>query len=110
MVFVVAVSVWVQPDKVDAFRESTLINGRATRREAGNLRFDISQCVDDPARFLLYEAYRDEAAFKAHQQTPHYLEWRGTVADWMARPREGIKHRALFPENESAWVAATGTQ
>jgi autoinducer 2-degrading protein len=101
--FVVAVTVWVKPDKVEDFQRATLENGRATRRESDNLRFDVNQCVDEPGRFLLYEVYRDEEAFKDHQRTPHYLKWREAVADWMAQPRQGVKHQSLFPLEEREW-------
>jgi autoinducer 2-degrading protein len=96
--FVVAVTVLVKPERVDDFIEAVLVNARATRTEEGNARFDVSQCVDDPTRFLLYEVYRREEDFHAHQRTAHYLHWRETVADWMAQPRQGVKHYSLFPE------------
>jgi len=97
--FVVAVTVFVKPEKVDDFIEAVLVNARHTRAEEGNARFDVSQSVEDPSRFLLYEVYRREEDFHAHQRTDHYLRWRETVADWMARPREGVKHHGLFPES-----------
>jgi autoinducer 2-degrading protein len=95
--FVVGVNVFVKEEKVDAFVETVLENARQTRKEPGNARFDVMQCRDDPTRFMLYEVYDSEEGFKAHQQTEHYLKWRETVADWMARPREGIKFDSLFP-------------
>ena len=101
--YVVCVTVWVTPDRVEGFIEATLENARHTRNEPDNLRFDVSQCADEPTRFFLYEVYRDEAAFRAHQQTAHYLKWRETVADWMAQKRQGIKHRSLWPEDDAAW-------
>jgi (4S)-4-hydroxy-5-phosphonooxypentane-2,3-dione isomerase len=45
----------------------------------------------------LYEAYESDAAAAAHKNTPHYFEWRDTVALWMAKPREGVKQKLLFP-------------
>jgi autoinducer 2-degrading protein len=95
--FVVGVNVFVKEEKVDAFVEAILENARQTRQEPGNVRFDVLQCRDDPARFMLYEVYDSEEGFKAHQQTEHYMKWRETVADWMARPREGVKFDSLFP-------------
>ena len=94
--YVVAVTVFVKPEFVESFIEATLDNARNTRQEAGNLRFDVSQCEDDPARFLLYEVYRDKDDFAAHQKTEHYARWRQAVADWMAQPRQGAKHYSLF--------------
>jgi quinol monooxygenase YgiN len=36
------------------------------RAEPGCLQYTVHRSVDDPRTFLLYEQYRDEAAFKAH--------------------------------------------
>lgn len=101
--YVVSVDVFVVPEKVDAFIEAILANAAGTGQEPGNLRFDVSQCNDDPGQFLLYEVYIDEAAFRAHQQTEHYKTWKATVADWMAKPRQGVKYQSLFPQDEAAW-------
>ena len=94
--YVVSVTVFVKPDSVDRFKDAVLDNARNTRKEPGNLRFDVSQSEDDPARFLLYEVYRTKADFAAHQQTGHYLRWKDAVADWMAQPRVGVKHNTIF--------------
>lgn len=94
--YVVCVAVHVKPESTDSFIEATLDNARNTRREAGNLRFDLLRVREDPNRFTLYEAYRSSEDFAAHQQTAHYLRWRETVADWMAQPREGLKHDSIF--------------
>lgn len=95
--YVVCVSVHVKEERVDPFIAAVLENARNTRREPGNLRFDVLQQEQDPARFTLYEAYRSADDFAAHQRTPHYLEWKEKVADWMAEPRAGVRHRSLFP-------------
>ena len=47
--------------------------------------------------FALYEAYEDQSVSTAHKDTAHYLEWRETVAPWMATPREGIRYNGLLP-------------
>lgn len=94
--YVVAVTAYVKADRVQAFVEATLDNARHTRQEAGNIRFDVLQAEDNPSRFLLYEVYHTKDDFASHQQTPHYLRWKQIVADWMAQPREGIKHHSLF--------------
>ena len=95
--FVVCVRIHVKPDRVEAFRDAAVRNARSTRQEPGNLRFDVLQQEQDPNRFTFYEVYRTPEDFAAHQKTAHYLEWRETVADWMAEPREGIRHRSVFP-------------
>lgn len=94
--YVVSVTVFVKPEFVDSFIEATLDNARNTRSEPGNVRFDVLRAVDDPGRFLLYEAYHDEDGFSAHHQAEHYLRWKQTVAEWMAQPRQATKHNSVF--------------
>lgn len=94
--YVVAVTVFVKPEFVAQFRDATLDNARNSRREPGNLRFDVLQAEEDPNRFLFYEAYKTKADFAHHQTTAHYARWKQAVADWMAQPRQGVKHNSVF--------------
>ena len=94
--YFVCVSIRVKPGLSEPFAEATLRNARGTRREPGNLRFDVLRREDDPECFFLYEAYRDKESFARHQETDHYREWRETVKDWMAEPRVGLRHLPLF--------------
>jgi autoinducer 2-degrading protein len=94
---VTIVNVWVKPQSVQAFIEATRANHEASVREPGNRRFDVLQDAGDPTKFVLYEAYASAEDAAAHKKTQHYLTWRETVADMMARPREGVPHKGLFP-------------
>jgi (4S)-4-hydroxy-5-phosphonooxypentane-2,3-dione isomerase len=94
--YIVSVTIFVKAEFVQSFVDAVLDNAINTRKEPGNLRFDVAQAEDDPARFLLYEAYKTRDDFVKHQQTGHYLRWKNTVADWMAQPRQGVKHHAVF--------------
>ena len=94
---VTLVHVHVKPEFVKAFIEATRENHENSVKEPGNLRFDILQDAQDRGKFVLYEAYASEQAVAAHKETAHYFKWRDTVAPWMARPREGVKHILLFP-------------
>jgi (4S)-4-hydroxy-5-phosphonooxypentane-2,3-dione isomerase len=101
--YVVCVTVKVMPDQADAFLRATIENARQSRKEPGNVRFDILQAEADPIQFFLYEAYRTKDDFVSHQQTAHYLKWKETVAPWMAVPRQGVRHLSRFP-NVEGWV------
>ena len=94
--YVVTVTIFVKPGFLKGFIDATFENARNTRKEPANVRFDVSQAEDDPNRFLLYEVYQTKDDFVKHQQTAHYLKWKSTVADWMAQPRQGLKHSSLF--------------
>jgi quinol monooxygenase YgiN len=96
---IVHVHVRVVPDGVDAFREATLANARASVQEPGVARFDVIQQEDDPTRWELIEIYRTPDAVTAHKATAHYAAWRDAVAPLMAEPRSSTKYRAIFPES-----------
>ena len=102
--FVACVHVHVKPEHREAFINASLENARHTIREPGNLRFDVLQQADDANRFVLYEVYRDEEGMKAHKATSHYAQWAEAVAPWMAEPRKGVRHAALFPEDAKQWA------
>lgn len=96
--YVTIVNVSVKQEHVEDFINATRINHENSIQEEGNMRFDILQSPDDPAKFILYEAYLTQQYAAAHKDTPHYLSWRETVADWMAEPRQGIVYNGLYPE------------
>lgn len=95
---VAVVHVYVKPEHIEDFITASTKNHLNSIKELGNLRFDVLQDVDDPAKFVLYEAYESEEFAAAHKNTSHYLEWRETVASWMAKPREGVKHFSICPK------------
>ena len=95
---VTIVHVHVKAERINDFIEACRRNHEASIKENGNRRFDVLQSADDPARFVLYEAYANKEDAAAHKQTSHYLTWRDTVADWMASPRQGIPYNGLFPK------------
>jgi (4S)-4-hydroxy-5-phosphonooxypentane-2,3-dione isomerase len=94
---VTIVHVYVKPEFIQAFIEATRRNHEYSLKEDGNLRFDILQDDKDPSKFVLYEAYTSEQAVLAHKEKSHYSLWRDQVAPWMAKPREGVRHKMLYP-------------
>jgi (4S)-4-hydroxy-5-phosphonooxypentane-2,3-dione isomerase len=94
---VVHVHVRVKPEDIEAFKQATVVNAQASRREPGIARFDLLQQADDPTRFVLVEAYRTPEAPAAHKETSHYKTWRDTVATMMAEPRQSLKFSNTDP-------------
>ncbi|MBR6727055.1 MAG: antibiotic biosynthesis monooxygenase [Clostridia bacterium] len=80
----------VKPENVEDFRNITLYNHENSRKEAGNVRFDVLQDNNNPTQFVLYEVFESEEAAAFHKTTEHYLKWRETVAPYMASPRKAI--------------------
>jgi autoinducer 2-degrading protein len=96
--YITLVHVHVIPEHLDEFIAVTRENHEHSVKEPGNLRFDILQSSEDPARFVLYEAYASETDAALHKETAHYLKWRDSVADWMASPRQGVRYQGLYPK------------
>ena len=48
--------------------------GEASRQEEGVVHYIAHRDPEDPRVFLMYEQYRDKAAFEEHGQTGHFKE------------------------------------
>jgi quinol monooxygenase YgiN len=84
--FVITAEFRLEPGMLSAFMPLMLIQAeKSLAEETGCLVFDvcIEQDTDDDI-ILLYEVYRDEAAFSFHMETPHYLAFSETVSDLVA--------------------------
>jgi len=97
---IVHIQVHVKPEFVEAFKEATLANGRASVKEPGVVRFDVVQQQGDPTRFVFVEVYRNAAAVAAHKESRHYPVWRDAVEPMMAEPRRRVEYTNVFPEDE----------
>ncbi len=94
------VYIHVKPDRLDDFQRATIENATASRQEPGCTRFDVMQQLDDPTRFVLEEAYRDEQSLAAHRETPHYHAWIDRVTDILAEPRTRTAYRNVHPGDD----------
>lgn len=99
---VVHIQVHVKLESIEAFKEATVANARASVKEPGIARFDVVQQQDDPARFIFVEVYCSAEASAAHKETKHYQIWRDTVAPMMAEPRSSVKCTNVFPD-DAGW-------
>ena len=73
--FVLQVNIRIKPESVDAFMKKLDENAREARKEAGCKQFEVLVDPVDKAKIMLYEVYKDEAAFESHQQTPHFKKY-----------------------------------
>ncbi len=97
------VHIWVKKEKINDFIAATVLNHTESRKEPGNLRFDVLQDEKNPQKFMLYEVFESEDAAAAHKATKHYQVWRDTVQDWMEQPRQGVRYNVIKPENKEQW-------
>jgi autoinducer 2-degrading protein len=68
MSYVLQVQIAIKPENVDKFMPKVLENAAAARKEPGCLTFDVNVDPQDRTKIMLYEIYRDEAAFQEHQK------------------------------------------
>lgn len=57
---------------LESFPEAVAEFTEATRAEPGNLFFDWSRSLDDPAEYVLVEGFRDGEAGSAHVTSAHF--------------------------------------
>jgi quinol monooxygenase YgiN len=95
------VNAHVHPDRVEDFRQATMLNASESRKEPGVVRFDVIEESDDPTRFVLIEVFRGVAAAAAHRETAHYQRWRDAVAEMMVEPRTSKKYVNTSPDDAS---------
>ena len=82
LLYVVLVQVTVRAERLEEFERSLLHNAReSVARDRGCLRFDVSQHVDDPTRWVLYEVYDAPESHLAHRQSPHFLAYDAVARD-----------------------------
>lgn len=73
---IVLVVVTVAPALAAEFEQALLHNAReSVASDPGCLRFDVSQALDDPARWILYEVYDSPDAHASHRRSPHFLAY-----------------------------------
>lgn len=65
------------------------------QREPGAKLFLISRARENPAQFLFYELFRDEAAFKAHQDSAHFKTYIAEQALPLLARRERMQYALL---------------
>ena len=56
----------------------------ATQQEAGCLRYQLHQSLENPQSWMLHEEWVSEEALDAHQQEPHFIAFVATTEGWFA--------------------------
>jgi quinol monooxygenase YgiN len=65
----------VPRDRISAVEEALQDHIRLTREEQGCIFFSVEPCSDVEGRYLVSEAFVDEAAFEFHQQRAGNSDW-----------------------------------
>ena len=89
MGLIVAGTVRVPPENLEALRPHMLAMMAATRAEDGCAAYAYAEDVAEPGLIHVFEIWRDQAALDAHFKTAHMAAWR---AAW---PGFGVSDRDL---------------
>jgi len=73
-----------QEGKEKEFEEALRIMVRNVNQEEGTLAYILHRAKDNPAKFMVYEKYKDEEAFAYHGTTPHMAELFEKIGPLMA--------------------------
>ena len=92
--YVVTVDFMINAAHVASFRDAVRAQARnSLEREPGCHQFDVCTDPAEPRRVLLYEIYTDEAAFRVHLESSHFLSFDATVRDWLESKQVATFHR-----------------
>lgn len=73
--YAVVAEVQAKPGMERALREVTLPLVAAVRSEPNNLLYFLHEDRESPGHFIFYEVFATQAAFEAHNATPHVQAW-----------------------------------
>jgi len=83
--FAVTVLFRIEEGQMDAFLPLMIDNAQTSlKTEPGCRQFDVCTDPARPQEIFLYEIYDDEAAFKVHLKSAHFLSFDARVADMVA--------------------------
>jgi quinol monooxygenase YgiN len=83
--FVVAIELVANPGEEDAVAKGLQTMVAPTMAEPGVKLFLPYRSPTDPASFFIFELYRDEAGWAAHQQTDHFKTFVATMLPRLAK-------------------------
>lgn len=93
--FAVVVEFRIKPDQVEAFGEAMALQARnSLELEEACRQFDVFTDPLEPATFVLYELYDDEAAFEAHLASDHFASFAAHVEPMVLERNIRRLHRA----------------
>ena len=88
--YIVVVHSHIREENIARFREITIKNAEASRREEGCVRFDVLQQADDPSRFTFIETFKSKEDGEKHLETSHFKKWLEEAPTLMVEERTRV--------------------
>jgi quinol monooxygenase YgiN len=81
MTLILAGTVRVAPERLEALRPHAVEMMKATRQEAGCIAYAFSEDLAEPGLIHVFEIWRDPAALAEHGASAHMTVWRAASAE-----------------------------
>jgi quinol monooxygenase YgiN len=94
---VVAGTIRVAPEKMDALRPHAEAVIAATRAEPGCLAYSFAEDLAEPGLIRIYEEWRSLQDLEAHGRAPHMTPWRAAVGEIGVLARDLKRYEAGEP-------------
>jgi quinol monooxygenase YgiN len=88
----------IKPEDADRWPQIAADFTKATRAEPGCLWFDWSRSLDDPAEYVLVEAFKDDEAGGAHVRSDHFKQAQQSLPPHLAETPRIIN--ATIPQDD----------
>jgi D-3-phosphoglycerate dehydrogenase / 2-oxoglutarate reductase len=99
--FVVIAEFKAKPGKVEAFLQAAKQHAtNSLQNEPGCLQFDVVHDSEAGDRIVMYEVYRDAAAFEEHQASPHLAGMRPILQELSLERRIHKLSRVAHPQKQ----------
>jgi quinol monooxygenase YgiN len=86
--FTLLVHIKLKEGAGDRFEAGFAKARRETRKEKGNLVYDLNHDTQDPSHYLIYERWQNLAALAAHLETPYIKALLADAQDMYTGPPE----------------------
>ena len=86
--FTMIVRVQVKVGAEEQFEKAFARAIAGTRKEKGNIAYDLNRNARKTSNYLVYERWRDFAALEAHLKTEHITTLLSEIGDLLAMPPE----------------------
>lgn len=94
MIYLIA-TLKIKPNSIDTVGKLAKPCIEGTRREAGNISYDLFQSTTDANTLTFVERWQDQASLDNHFTEPHFLAWRNAGSEYILDKKLEI----ITPEN-----------
>ena len=70
------------PQFIDDYITNMRICAEASNKEEGCIRYEVMQDKSDPTIMCLLQVFKDDAAYKFHQDAAHHVHWSEISRPW----------------------------